>query len=207
MFAAPGRSGPLRFAPRVRFRIDWPTQDLHALEPTLAEVETHAAALAAGWNDPHNARLMAHTETFDPEAVVEHYAAMMAAGGRPFLLFAGGRLVGDADFRDLTAVAAEFAFMVASPAAQGKGLGTRFAIMLHRFAFTELGLERSYASIDPSNLGSRRVFEKLGFLVDASAEARAFADEPQDLVMSVTPAAFEALHGSRFAELTVVPRF
>ena len=133
---------------------------------------------------------------------VEAMSSTVAAGP----LLHATLLVGDADFRNVTPTAAEFAFMVASPSAQGKGLGTRFAIMLHRFAFTELHLERSYASIDLINTGSRRVFEKLGFEVDARAEARAFADEPQDIVMSISRATFEQQHASVFAELALARR-
>ena len=190
----------------MRFRIDWPTPKLQAFEPTLEEVGTYAPALAAAWNDPRNAKLMGHGEVFDAEDVVDHYEAMQTEGGRTFLLFDDGLLAGDADFRGVSAVAAEFAFMVASPAAQGKGLGTRFAIMLHRFAFTELAVQRSYASIDPINTGSRRVFEKLGFEIDASPEARAFADEPGDVVMSISRETFERLHASVFAALTIAAR-
>ena len=190
----------------VTFRIDWPAKNLHAIEPTLAEVGTYAPALAAAWNDPHNAKLMGHGDGFDAEDVVDHYATIRAEGGRAFFLFEGGLLVGDADFRNVTPTAAEFAFMVASPSAQGKGLGTRFALMLHRFAFTTLHLERSYASIDLINTGSRRVFEKLGFEVDERAEARAFADEPHDIVMSISGATFEQQHASLFPELAIARR-
>jgi RimJ/RimL family protein N-acetyltransferase len=190
----------------VRFRIDWVTPNLHAYEPTLEELETYAPALAAAWNDPQNARLMGHGDSFDEEDVVDHYEAIQAGGGRGFLLFHGEALAGDADFRGVSSVAAEFAFMVASPAAQGKGLGTRFAIMLHRFAFTQLGLQHSYASIDPINVGSRRVFEKLGFRVDESPAARAFADEPHDVVMSIDRETFERLHAEVFGSIVITNR-
>lgn len=177
----------------MRVRVDWatPSGDLLAIEPTRDELEAHAPALAAAWSDPHNAALMGHTEPFEAAEVVEQYAAMQAAGARVFLLLRDGLLVGDADFRGLDQGTAEFAFMVAAPASQGKGLGTQFALMLHHFAFSKWGLQRSYASVDPANAASRRVFEKLGFRVDASPGARRFADEPRDVVMSVDRAAFE----------------
>ena len=64
----------------------------------------------------------------------------------------------------------------------------------------------SYASIDPLNTGSRRVFEKLGFLVDTSRAARAFADEPRDVVMSIDRKTFERINGNVFAEFTLRTR-
>jgi RimJ/RimL family protein N-acetyltransferase len=186
-----------------RFRIDWltPSGAFLAFEPTLQEVEVHAAALAAAWNDPHNAALMGHDDPFDAQDVVAHYGAMQFEGARTFLLFLDGQLAGDADFRGRSHDAAEFAFMVAAKQSQGKGLGTRFALMLHAFAFSSWGLQHSYASIVPVNTASRRVFEKLGFSLDASPAARAFADEEKDLVMSIERATFERVHAAVLPEI------
>lgn len=44
---------------------------------------------------------------------------------------------------------------------------------------------------------SRRVFEKLGYALDESAEAWAFADEPGDLVRSLDRATFERVHAAQ----------
>ncbi len=98
---------------------------------------------------------------------------------------------------------AEFAFMIGSPAAQGKGLGTRFATMIHAFGFRELTLAQIYASVVPDNVASRRVFEKLGYLADDSPAARAYADEPDDVVLVLARDAFDA----RFAEALAEIRF
>ena len=190
----------------MRFRIDWASSKLHAYEPTLEELGTYAPALAAAWNDPHNAKLMGHGDVFDVDDVLAHAEAIRAEGGRAFLLFHDGQLAGDADFRGVSKGSAEFAFMVASPSAQGKGLGTRFALMLHRFAFTTLHLTHSYASIDPINTASRRVFEKLGFAVDTGRAARAFADEAGDVVMSIDREAFDQLNAKTFADLSITSR-
>jgi RimJ/RimL family protein N-acetyltransferase len=171
------------------FRIDW--QDLAAIEPTPAEVRTHAAALAVGYNEPRNATMMGHTAEMAPGEIVEHYAEMAERGAHQFLLFAGGELAGDADLRGIASGACEFAFMIAAPSAQGKGLGTRFATMIYAFAFAELGLERVYASVIPENVASLRVFEKLGCTVDETPAARTFADEPGDIVMAIDRATFE----------------
>jgi RimJ/RimL family protein N-acetyltransferase len=170
------------------FRIE--SQDLVAVEPTLDEVRAHAGALAVGYNEPRNATMMGHTAEMLPDEIVEHYAEMAERGAHQFLLFAGGALAGDADLRGISGGACEFAFMIAAPAAQGKGLGTRFATMIYAFAFERLQLHRVYASVIPANIASLRVFEKLGCVVDESAAARAFADEPGDIVMAIDRESF-----------------
>src|SRR5689334_1625131 len=168
--------------PRVQplCQITWttPAGRLVAIEPRPDEVARHAGALAAAYNDPHNAPLLGHSEDVDEDDVADHYADVAAAGGHNFLVFLDGALVADGDLRKVGGGAAEFAFMVAAPAAQGKGLGTRVALMIHGFGFGRLGLERIYASIIPHNTASRRVFEKLGYRVDDSSAARVYADEP-----------------------------
>ncbi len=190
------------------FRIDWHTEvgELSAIEPTPEEIVTHAPLLVAGYNEPANARLMGHTDEMTDEEVIEHYEDMADEGARQFLLFVDGRLAGDADVRGLADGAAEFAFMIAAPGQQGKGLGTKFALMVHAFAFRELALARVYASIVPENTASRRVFEKLGYALDDGAEARAYADEPGDIVMGIDRATFERANAAALAQIEVVPR-
>lgn len=187
-------------------RIEWSTTagQLAAVEPSLDEVARHAGALAAGYNDPANAPLMGHKDEISPEDVVGVYADMFDEGARVFLLFCDGALVGDADLRGIHDGAAEFAFMVAAPSLQGKGLGTRFATMVHAFAFRELGLHHVYASVVPENTASRRVFEKLGYTLDDSAAARAFADEPEDLVLGIDRASFERVALSQLPDIQIV---
>jgi len=175
----------------VRFRIDWTTDvgQLAAIEASLADVATHAAALAAGYNHPANAELIED-------------------GGRAFLLHRDGELAGDGDLRHLRDGGAEFAFMIGAPAAQGRGLGTRFAIMIHAFGFREAGLHHIYASIVPHNTASRRVFDKLGYVVDDGAIARGFADEPGDVVMAIDRATFERAHAAALGQIHIaaIPR-
>ena len=187
-----------------QYRIEW--GDLLAQEPTPAEIATHSAALAAGYNEPENARLMGHAEELDASEVVEHYTDMAAEGARQFLLFVGGKLVGDADLRGVHDGTAEFAFMIAARDLQGKGLGTKFALMVTAFGFARLGLRRLYASLVPHNAGSRRVFEKLGFTVDDSAEAQSYADEPGDLVMGIDRDAFERANAAALAQVAITSR-
>jgi len=54
-----------------------------------------------------------------------------------------------------------------APAAQGKGYATEAAARIVQLAFEELGLHRVYADLDPRNVPSRRVCEKLGMRLEA----------------------------------------
>jgi RimJ/RimL family protein N-acetyltransferase len=193
---------------KERRRIDWssPVGHLTALEPTIDEVREHAAILAEGYNEPRNAELMGHTARIDPDEVVDLYAGMLSEDTRPFLLLRDGQLVGDGDLRGFDRGAAEFAFMIAAPNVQGKGLGTRFALMLAAFGFREAGLDIIYASVVPQNTASRRVFEKLGYLVDDSERARSYADEDDDIVMSIDRETFERANAAMIVELQLGPR-
>lgn len=187
----------------TRYRIDW--EELAALEPTPEEVAAHAGALARAYNDPANASLMGHEAAISPDEVVEIYRGM-SSGGRAFLLLRDGALAGDADLRGIAEGSAEFAFMIGVPSAQGKGLGTRFALMVHAFGFRQLGLARVYASVVPHNVASRRVFEKLGYVVDASPAARAYADEPDDVTLVVDRQRFEERHAGALAQIRAAIR-
>ncbi|MDQ3364855.1 MAG: GNAT family N-acetyltransferase [Myxococcota bacterium] len=173
-----------------------------------ADVAVHAPALAAAYNDPHNARLLGHTAVLTEADVVEHYATLRAGNGHAFLLFVDGALAGDGDLRDVTAEAAEFAFLIAAPAAQGQGLGTRFALMIHGLAFAPpprgLGLARVYAAVVPGNVASRRVFEKLGYVVDVSEPAAAFGD-PGDVILRLERAELVRRHGEALAAIALAP--
>jgi RimJ/RimL family protein N-acetyltransferase len=57
--------------------------------------------------------------------------------------------------------------------------------MIHAFGFKTLELQRIYASVVPQNTASRRVFEKLGYREDTSPDAREYAEEPGDIVLSL----------------------
>jgi RimJ/RimL family protein N-acetyltransferase len=185
----------------TRARLTW--GELTAVEPTPAEIAEHAATLSAGYNEPRNAELMGHTAAISPAEVIESYTESIAAGMRAFLLFERGVLVGDGDLRGVRGTTAEFAFMIAAPSTQGKGLGTRFALMIHAFGFRELGLSTIYASVVPNNTASRRVFEKLGYIVDTSATAREYADEPGDVTLALSRAAFERTHGDAIPHIRI----
>ena len=143
----------------------------------------------------------------DPMSVVDvadYFGGMGQAGGRLFLLFCDGALAGDADFRHVEESHAEFAIMIGARSGQGKGLGTRFALMLHAFAFRELGLARVYVTILKENAASRRLFEKLGYTLDASATARGFADHEDDVAMSIGRDEFERAQADVLSSIRMV---
>jgi RimJ/RimL family protein N-acetyltransferase len=180
---------------------------LRAFEPTDEEIAAAAPALARAYGDPHNSRMMGQAPgAFQPTDVIGHMQQVRAAGGHPFVLERDGLLAGDADFRNLSAAQGEIAILIADASAQGRGLGTRFGWMLHAFAFQVLGLERVYASVILENQGSRRLFEKLGYLRDDSAPARRYAEEPTDLTLSLGRTDFEATWRARAFGIRIARR-
>jgi RimJ/RimL family protein N-acetyltransferase len=176
----------------ARHQVSWNTAAgvLLAREPARSEIAQQAPALAAHYNEPYNSLMMAHTAPLSPLEVEQVYEQLTAAGGRAFLLYLDGELMGDADFRHIEGGRAEFAILVGARAAQGKGLGTRYAAMLHAWAFEVLRLSTVYVTIIPRNAPSRRLFEKLGYRADSSAQAKGYAEAPDDLCMSVEHGAF-----------------
>lgn len=180
-------------------------ETLTALEPTTEELGRAAPELAAFYNDSHNRAMMAHeSDAYTAADVSAYYQQLRAEAGRPFLLFLDGVLLGDADFRNIEDRAGEFAIMIGGRATQGRGLGTRFGLMLHAFGYDVLGLERIYISVIPANTASRRLFEKLGYQIDDSPEAREFIDEESDLTMSLSSVTFQ---GARAVERAAIRTF
>lgn len=190
------------------YRIEWETQAglLVAMEPTPEEVGARADVLASAYNDPKNAPLLGNTQAMSGDDVIVHYAELAARGDRPFIFLRDHSLAGDGDLRGIADREAEFAFLIAAPSAQGQGLGTRFATMVHALAFRELALERVYASIIPANVASRRSFDKLGYIVDESPAARARAEETDDIVMSIDRTAFLRIHAEAMANIRIAMR-
>jgi RimJ/RimL family protein N-acetyltransferase len=181
----------------ARFDIELHDGDrLRAYEPTRAEVAKAASQLASFYNEPHNRAMLAHEDDLSAADVRAHYRDLQGQEARAFLLAFDDRLVGDADLRNLTRDHAEVAILIGDRSLQGRGLGTRFGVMIHAFAFRSLHLRRTYASIIPANAGSLRLFAKLGYAVDDTPAARQFIDDPTDVTLSLTAEHFESLHGS-----------
>ena len=188
-----------------RHRIDWQVAQglLSAIEPTPAEVAAAAGALAEAYSHPRNAPMMGHDQIFSPDDGIGHIEELRDEGGHPFLLWHDGALAGDADLRGIGDGRAEFALLVAEPAAQGRGLGTRFAIMIHAFAFRTLGLEQVHVAIVPENQPSLRLFARLGYHTDDSPVARAYVEDPGEVSMSIRRADFERGHAKALAEIRI----
>jgi RimJ/RimL family protein N-acetyltransferase len=168
---------------------------LRASEPTRAEVANAASQLASFYNEPHNRTMLAHEDAQSPRDVVAHYRGLATEKARAFLLHVDDRLIGDADLRGVTRHHAEVAILIGDRSMQGRGLGTRFGVMLHVFAFRTLGLRRTYASIIPANAGSLRLFEKLGYERDDTPAARRYVDDAADVTLSLAAERFEGVHG------------
>lgn len=174
----------------------WRTADmlLGAFEPTHEEIVRFSPVLAHFYNDTYNRSMMANTVAMTSGDVVEHFQSLRQSAGRPFLLELDGELLGDADFRHVDATSAEFAILVGRRDRQGKGIGLRFAILLHALAFHGLGLQTVFVSIIPANTASQRLFAKLGYSRDDGTKARGFADDQTDLTFSLSREAFESKH-------------
>jgi RimJ/RimL family protein N-acetyltransferase len=184
-----------------RLVAEWQGDRLRAFEPTREEIARFAPMLAGFYNDDYNRSMMANTVAMTDAEVVEHFEGLRRQGGRPFLLERDGVLLGDADLRHITAKTAEFAILIGQRPEQGKGIGTRFAILLHALAFRGLGLERIFVSIIPANQPSQRLFARIGYTSDDTPAARAFADDPTDLTLSLGRATFEAAHEAALEEI------
>jgi RimJ/RimL family protein N-acetyltransferase len=186
-----------------RTLVQWspPDGELRAFEPTPDEIAAAAPKLAAYYNDAHNSAMMAHQGAMSVDEVVDHFERLQSQGGRPFLLESNGELIGDADLRHIDRDRAEFAIMVGPRASQGKGLGTRFGLMLHALAFRILGLDHIYVTIIPANQASQRLFHKLGYQPDDSPVARSYVDEDSDVTLSLARTRFEALHAAAVTEV------
>jgi RimJ/RimL family protein N-acetyltransferase len=182
-------------------------ETLSAIEPDDAELRRAAPDLAAFYNDSHNRQMMAHDdEPHSASDVIAYYEELRTEAGRPFLLYMDGVLMGDADFRNIEDATGEFAIMIGGRASQGRGLGTRFGLMLHVFGYDVLGLARIYISVIPANTASRRLFEKLGYQIDDSPEAREFIDVETDVTMSLTRSSFEQTRTADHAAIRAFER-
>jgi RimJ/RimL family protein N-acetyltransferase len=172
-------------------------------EPTVDDVRAVATMLSGFYNEPINRALMTNEVSMSPDDVVAQFEEMWLDRGRPFLMSVDDVVVGDCDFRHIEQGDAEFAILVGPRTAQGHGLGTRFATLALAVAFGPLALRRIYASIRPENAGSLRMFAKVGLRVDASPGARRFAEEADDVCMSIDAATFREAHADALEEIAV----
>jgi RimJ/RimL family protein N-acetyltransferase len=165
-----------------------------AVEPSHELVRAHANTLRAWYNTPANSQLMGNTVEMTVDDVLEYWRDVDKRNARGFLLFVDDVLAGDSELRHITHAYAEFSIMIGALAEQGRGLGGTFAALIHVFAFRELGLQRLYVPPKAENVRVHRLNFRLGYGVDNSPEARAFADDESDVTMSITRERFEAVN-------------
>jgi RimJ/RimL family protein N-acetyltransferase len=185
----------------ARYAVEW--GGLKLFEPTMDQVRAVAAELAGHYNEPVNRAFLTNETDFSAEDVVQLYGEMRASEGRPFLLATEGAVVGDADLRHVEQRRAEYAILVGPRARQGRGLGTRFSSMALVLAFGPLGLRRVYASVRPENTGSLRMFDKVGYVVDTSSDARRYAELPDDVCVSIGLEEFRRAQPEALARATM----
>jgi RimJ/RimL family protein N-acetyltransferase len=184
----------------------WAHGRLRVFEPTTNEVAAAAPSLAAFYNDSHNSAMMTNTQVMSVADVVDSFQSLRADGGRPFLLERDGELMGDADFRHIAGPEAEFAIMVGHRSQQSRGLGTRYAALMHVLALRAFRFERIYAIVIPKNIASRRMLDKLGYQVDSSSRAASFVEDEGDVAMSLDLAQFERTHAELLAQAVIGKR-
>jgi RimJ/RimL family protein N-acetyltransferase len=177
----------------TRAHLTWHTEqfgELKALEPTPECLLSHAEWLAKSYNEPFNADMMGNETLSIAADVIAYYESGQREGRRMFLLFVNDELVGDADFRNFFSGGAEFAIAIGARGWQGKNLGTNFGIMLHSFAFDALKLDTIIAAIIPKNVGSLRMFEKLGYTRDLDNRFREHLEDDGDVCVFLNSAQF-----------------
>ncbi|MCW5834871.1 MAG: GNAT family N-acetyltransferase [Labilithrix sp.] len=186
-------------------RLTWDREDrsFEAVEPDAALVARFADRLRDWYNAHDNASMMDGSGVMTRDDVVEFWRDLRASGGRGFLGFVDGRLVGDADLRSIGDGAAEFALMIGPAAEKGRGIGRTLASMIHVFAFRELGLERVFVPPRRDNHRVHALNAFLGYERDESPRARAFADGPDAETFSLAAATFRDKHRAAWREVEV----
>ena len=126
-------------------------------------------AIHAVYADPQVMRYVghgAHRTRADTKRALRGYAEAIAARGYGFLAVVereSGALIGDAGLHPLAGRGpdVEIGYTLAR-AAWGRGYATEVGRALVQHAFTELGVPRVVAQVEPDNYPSRHVLEKLG---------------------------------------------
>ncbi len=187
--------------PRVRLAWNRGGHAFEAIEPDVELLERHADRLRDWYNAPENATMMDGSADMSREDVLDFWRDLRAAGGRGFLGFVDGVLVGDADIRGRRRKTAEFAVMIGGAEHKGRGIGRTISEMVHVFAFRELGLRRLYVPPRRDNVRVHALNAFLGYERDDSAAARAFADSPDCETYSLSAGTFRLGHAQAWREV------
>ena len=137
--------------------------------------------LFAVFGDAETLRFWSHGPLPDLEAARTYYRGMVSGlEGRRLFQWAvteppNDRLVGTVTLVDWDRAnrRCEVGFVV-HPRAQGRGLATDAVRTALRFGFSEMGLERVEADVDPDNAASSRLLVRLGFALEGVLRRRWF---------------------------------
>jgi len=81
----------------------------------------------------------------------------------------------------------EIGILIGEPQAWGRGLGSTTLAILSTIARTQLGLRKLTAGCYASNVGSRKAFERVGFVLEGVRRAHFLLDgKPEDLELMAT---------------------
>jgi ribosomal-protein-alanine N-acetyltransferase len=134
---------------------------LRSLQPQDVEqmvslvTEPTVTRFLGGPRDAEEVRTIIQNELVEPSGRLGQWPVVLKATGT----FVGGCGLISKEIEGATEVELVYAFV---PSAWGKGYATEIGSALLGFATEELGLTRVVALIDPENLPSKRVAEKLG---------------------------------------------
>lgn len=112
-------------------------------------------------SDPRGMRYwstLPHADREVTRAWLDQKIERTAAGGEDFVIEFEGRVVGDVGAGRLP----DFGFMI-HPEYWGKGIATEAAAAFIDYAFSNELTDQLLADVDPRNVASLRVLEKLGF--------------------------------------------
>jgi RimJ/RimL family protein N-acetyltransferase len=152
--------------------------------------EPDASALALVLGDPDTERWTTTPQPYSADDALEWFATHPDAwrSGRSAAMavveISSERVVGSAELKvtDCSQRIGEIAYAVA-PNDRRKGVGTRAAKLLSRWALGEVGLERLELFAHPENVASQRVAQKAGYVREGIARSvRVMRGQRVDLV-------------------------
>lgn len=84
-----------------------------------------------------------------------------------FIILLNGEAVGSVYLRDIDPdkKEAEYGIFIGEESARGKGVGTKSAKLILKYAFEELGLKKIFLRVFKDNPGAVRSYEKAGFKI------------------------------------------
>lgn len=169
--------------PKPDTSLDPFTDGLPALEGDHVRLrqseERDVPDLLAVFGDAEQLRYWSHGPLPDLEAAHTYYRGMLSGlEDRSLFQWAvtepvADRLVGTVTLVDWDRQnrRCETGFIL-HPSVQGKGLASDAVRTALRFAFDEMGLERVEADVDPENVASSRLLERLGFVLEGRLRRR-----------------------------------